>query len=146
MTLSQTGNHFIQCTISSAADNQVHFTGHFLNHITGIHGTLCGMNDNLIATFNKYIYDVQQFAPYLSFSRSWIKNKKKFLFHIYLPFLLCLTVSFYPSVFCYYHTLFLFARQSKNYEVFINNICFHQCDSVTELFLNTVIKYVQQIK
>ena len=78
MTLSQTGNHFIQCTISSAADNQVHFTGHFLNHITGIHGTLCGMNDNLIATFDKYIYDVQQFAPYLSFSRSWIKNKKKF--------------------------------------------------------------------
>ena len=75
------GNHFIQCTITTTACDQIHLIRIFLHLFISILRSLRGTDDHFVPTFIKDIHNVQQMHLDSSFSCFGVENKKHSFFH-----------------------------------------------------------------
>ena len=79
--LHHTGDHLIKCAITATAYDKVYFRFVFFGFFIGISWFLCGIDDDFIATFIKYIYNIKQIGFYLTFACFGVENKEQFFVH-----------------------------------------------------------------
>ena len=75
------GNHLIQCTVTSTAGDQIYLICIFLHLFISILRSLRGTDDHFVPTFIKDIHNVQQMHLDSSFSCFGVENKKHSFFH-----------------------------------------------------------------
>ena len=90
--LGDSGYHFIQGTVTAAADDQIYLVCIFFHLFVGISGGLSGTDDHFIAAFVEDIYNLHQRCFDFSFPCFGIKNKYQFFLQLHssfsLPFIL----------------------------------------------------------
>ena len=89
----QTGYHFVQRSVSTAAHDQINLFCHDLCHLFRILRSLGRMNYHFITAFDKNINDIHQLITNLPFSGSRIEDKQHSSFHS-TPHLFILSYSF----------------------------------------------------